>query len=103
MRLPTLWRRSVKSGGRPGNPATTVIRNGDFDLVDSDVPRGGEVLIAGTNDHLAMITGGSFRYTAEPVDTPYRPSVDVLFGTLASHWNRKGVRNRFSETPLFGS
>ncbi len=58
---------------------------------DSDIPRAGEVLIAGTNDHLAMISGGSFRYTAEPADTPYRPSVDVLFGTLASHWKKPGV------------
>ena len=58
---------------------------------DSDIPRAGEVLITGTNDHLAMITGGSYRYTAEPTETPYRPSVDVLFGTLASHWRKPGV------------
>lgn len=58
---------------------------------NNDVPRAGEVLIAGTNDHLAMISGGSFRYTAEPADTPYRPSVDVLFGTIASHWKKPGI------------
>lgn len=58
---------------------------------DSDVLRAGEVLIAGTNDHLKMISGGSFRYSADPADTPYRPSVDVLFGTLASHWKKPGV------------
>lgn len=55
------------------------------------MPRAGEVLIAGTNDHLSMISGGSFRYTAEPADTPYRPSVDVLFSTLAAHWKKPGV------------
>lgn len=58
---------------------------------NNDVPRAGDVLIAGTNDHLAMIPGGSLRYTPEPADTPYRPSVDVLFGTLASYWKRPGV------------
>ena len=59
--------------------------------VNSDQPRVGEVLIAGSNDHLAMISGGTFRYTPEPVETPYRPSVDVLFGTVASHWRQPGV------------
>ena len=59
--------------------------------LNNDMPRAGEVLIAGTNDHLVMISGGSFRYTAEPAETPYRPSVDVLFGTLASHWKNPGV------------
>ena len=58
---------------------------------NNDLPSAGEVLIAGTNDHLAMSSGGSFRYTAEPADTPYRPSVDVLFGTLASYWKNPGV------------
>ncbi len=59
--------------------------------VNGDQPRTGEVLIAGSNDHLAMINGGSFRYTPDPVETPYRPSVDVLFGTVASHWKHPGV------------
>lgn len=59
--------------------------------VNGDQPRAGEVLIAGSNDHLAMINGGSFRYTPDPIETPYRPSVDVLFGTVASHWKQPGV------------
>ena len=58
---------------------------------NSDSPQAGEVLIAGTNDHLSVISGGTLRYTAEPADTPYRPSVDVLFGTLAAHWKKPGV------------
>ena len=58
---------------------------------NNDTPQAGEVLIAGTNDHLAMISGGTLRYTPEPADTPYRPSVDVLFSTLAAHWKRPGV------------
>lgn len=56
-----------------------------------DAPQAGEVLIAGTNDHLSLISGGTLRYTPEPADTPYRPSVDVLFSTLAAHWKRPGV------------
>ncbi|MFM9961439.1 MAG: chemotaxis response regulator protein-glutamate methylesterase [Planctomycetaceae bacterium] len=58
---------------------------------NNDQPQAGVVLIAGTNDHLAMIPGGTLRYTPEPVDTSYRPSVDVLFSTCAAHWKRPGV------------
>jgi chemotaxis response regulator CheB len=56
-----------------------------------DAPQAGEVLLAGTNDHLAMISGGTFRYTPDPADTPYRPSVDVLFSSLANCWTKPGV------------
>lgn len=43
----------------------------------------GGVWIAGTGDHLIYRDGGSVAYTAEPKDGPYRPSVDVLFSSLA--------------------
>ena len=49
-------------------------------------PAAGTALVAGTTDHLVMSAGGTFRYTAEPRNLPHRPSVDVLFDSLARHW-----------------
>lgn len=47
----------------------------------------GVVYIAGTRDHLIYVERadgvGTLAYTPEPVDTPYRPSVDALFNSLA--------------------
>jgi two-component system response regulator WspF len=47
----------------------------------------GVIWIAGTGDHLfyeeSNNTPGYLNYTADPVDTAYRPSVDVLFASLA--------------------
>lgn len=57
----------------------------------------GSVCIAGTNDHLIYEErgehGGSLNYTAIPQDNAYRPSVDVLFASLARlhHPARIGV------------
>jgi two-component system, chemotaxis family, response regulator WspF len=54
-------------------------------------PRAGEVLLAATNDHLLLTRGGSLRYTREPVETPYRPSVDVFFQSVVDHWDGEAV------------
>ncbi|MHC4400147.1 MAG: chemotaxis-specific protein-glutamate methyltransferase CheB [Planctomycetota bacterium] len=51
-----------------------------------DSPQPGTVLVAGTNDHLVMTANRTLAYTPDPVDSPYRPSVDVLFASLAEHW-----------------
>lgn len=51
----------------------------------------GTVVIAGTNDHLVLQPSLVFRYTKEPRDYPYRPSVDVFFKSIAQHWPNKGV------------
>jgi two-component system response regulator WspF len=58
---------------------------------DGDVPRPGEVLLAGTDDHLILRPDRRLAYTPEPVQCPYRPSVDVFFGSVASAWTRPGV------------
>ena len=58
---------------------------------DGDEPKPGEVLVAGTNDHLVMRADRRMTYTADPVDYPYRPSVNVFFSSLASAWPRPGV------------
>lgn len=46
------------------------------------LPTPGKVWLAGSNDHLILGADGRFRYTPHPVDTAYRPSVDVFFESL---------------------
>lgn len=55
------------------------------------IPTPGIALLAGTEEHLIMAAGGSLRYTPLPRELPYRPSVDVLFGSLVQHWKAPGV------------
>jgi two-component system response regulator WspF len=54
-------------------------------------PKPGQALLAATNDHLFVNRGCLLGYTSEPVDYPYRPSVDVFFDSLAARWPRLGV------------
>ena len=54
-------------------------------------PQAGDVLLAGTNDHLVMTAGGLLEYRAEPRDVFFRPSVDVFFESVAAHGPRSGV------------
>lgn len=49
------------------------------------------VLVAGTNDHLSLRADHTLHYIKEPVDYPYRPSVDVFFKSLAQHWSCKDI------------
>lgn len=58
---------------------------------NGDEPRVGEVLLAGTDDHLKMSVDCRLVYTGDPVDYPYRPSVDVFFHSLAGTWPRPGI------------
>ncbi len=51
----------------------------------------GTVLVAGTNDHLCVKPDLTLSYTKDPIDYPYRPSVDVFFQSLADHWTRRGT------------
>ena len=51
----------------------------------------GTVLVAGTNDHLYLKPDLTLGYTKEPINYPYRPSVDVFFKSIAQHWTRKGT------------
>ena len=50
-----------------------------------DAPRPGAVAVAATNDHLVLAPNGRFHYTAEPIDEPFRPSVNVFFESLLGH------------------
>jgi len=54
-------------------------------------PEVGKVLLAGSNDHLILRSNGTLDYTPEPLDFPYRPSIDVFFKSVAEHWQRKGI------------
>jgi two-component system response regulator WspF len=54
-------------------------------------PARGRVAVASTDDHLILSENGTLRYTPEPEDYPYRPSVDVFFKSLASHWPKPGA------------
>jgi two-component system response regulator WspF len=58
---------------------------------DRDVPQPGTVYIAATDDHLELGADLRLRYTPTPRTMPYRPSVDVLFGSLAARAPRPGV------------
>ncbi len=51
--------------------------------VQGDLPVPGLVLVACSADHLALAPDQSLRYTPDPVEQPYRPSVDVFFASLA--------------------
>ena len=54
-------------------------------------PQAGAVLVAVSNDHLVLRADGRFAYQAEPLEEPYRPSVDVFFASLVKHWHEAGV------------
>ena len=58
---------------------------------DGDVPVAGTVYVAVTNDHLELGADRLLRYTANPRSSPFRPSVDVLFTSVATHSARLGV------------
>ena len=57
---------------------------GDRPMIDT-------VLVASTNDHLILGEDLIIRYTEEPRDYPYRPSVDVFFESLVRHWPRRDI------------
>jgi two-component system, chemotaxis family, response regulator WspF len=49
------------------------------------------VYIAGTADHLVLKNNCRFIYTPDPVDYPYRPSVDAFFESAVTYWPNKIV------------
>jgi two-component system response regulator WspF len=58
---------------------------------ENDALASGHVYIAGSNDHLVVRPDRRCSYTADPKTYAYRPSVDVLFESLAASWPRPGV------------
>lgn len=53
---------------------------------NADIIEPGTVLIAGTSDHLTLANDNRVYYTENPKDYVYRPSVDVLFNSVAERW-----------------
>jgi len=53
---------------------------------EGDTICAGEVLLAGTDDHLVLRRNGVLGYTPDPADYSYRPSVDVFFHSVARCW-----------------
>ena len=51
----------------------------------------GIVTVACTNDHLALQSNHTLNYTKDPIDYPYRPSIDVFFKSIAQYWTHKGT------------
>jgi two-component system response regulator WspF len=58
---------------------------------NGDELKAGQIYLAGTNDHLKLGADRRFVYTADPLDYPYRPSVDVFFHSLAAAWPGPGI------------
>jgi two-component system, chemotaxis family, response regulator WspF len=54
-------------------------------------PQPGQVHVASSKDHLIVNATHVFQYSPDPVDYPYRPSVDVFFRSACKHWPKRGV------------
>ncbi|WP_445633701.1 Protein-glutamate methylesterase/protein-glutamine glutaminase [Nostoc sp. DSM 114161] len=54
-------------------------------------PQPGKILLAGTNHHLVMGSNLSFDYNEQPSNCVYRPSIDVLFKSVADRWTGQGI------------
>lgn len=52
---------------------------------EGERPCPGTALLAGTNDHIKLQADGSLRYSAEPLEFLYRPSIDVFFDSVIEH------------------
>ncbi len=54
-------------------------------------PAPGEVLLAAGPRHLELTAAGLLAYRSGPSDTPYQPSVDIFFSSVARHWPTPSV------------
>ncbi len=59
--------------------------------VEGQTPLPNNIYLAATNDHLVISAGMKFKYTAAPIELPYRPSVDVFFESVYQHWPTTGI------------
>lgn len=58
---------------------------------EGDRIESGRVLVAGTNNHLYIKEDKTLGYKVEPAATPYRPSVDVFFDSVANNWTGRCI------------
>ena len=54
-------------------------------------PTSGTILIAGQNNHLVMTPFKVLKYTKEPAEKLFRPSIDVFFESVARNWPEKSI------------
>lgn len=54
------------------------------------IPSSG-VFVAGQNRHLVMTPSCELKYIDRPENTPFKPSVDIFFHSVAQNWPRKFV------------
>ena len=58
---------------------------------EGDKPEPGTILVAGTGDNMMLDRKLKIKYTPEPIDYPYKPSVNVLFESVAKNWKGNAV------------
>jgi two-component system, chemotaxis family, response regulator WspF len=58
---------------------------------EGDQPVAGQVLLAGTDDHLVLKSKERLGYTPQPAEEVYRPSVNVFFRSICSRWPGRAV------------
>lgn len=58
---------------------------------EGDRPEPGVALLAGREDHLVLASPTRLAYTRTPINSAYRPSVDLFFKSVARHWRGKAA------------
>jgi two-component system response regulator WspF len=58
---------------------------------EGDTPQAGTVLMAGREHHLVFAGSMRLRYTRNPSEVSYRPSIDVFFNSVRRHWQGGAV------------
>jgi two-component system response regulator WspF len=53
---------------------------------EGDIPQKGTVLVAATNDHLIFKSPTRLGFTSQPLDSHYRPSIDIFFESVVRNW-----------------
>jgi two-component system, chemotaxis family, response regulator WspF len=58
---------------------------------EGDQPAAGQVLLAGTGDHLRFRSAERLEYSRAPIDCAYRPSIDVFFDSVSRFWRQPAI------------
>ncbi len=58
---------------------------------EGDRPQAGTILVPSTDGHVVLTAGGGLRYTPEPKEIVYHPSVDVFFHSVARYWKGNAI------------
>jgi chemotaxis response regulator CheB len=53
---------------------------------EGEHPHAGTVLLAGKENHFVFVTSTKLGYVTEPLDSAYRPSIDVFFKSIRQFW-----------------